>query len=204
MFISGCGVCECVFASVRMNSQDQMRCQMVQRLDMWSCIYLLWHHASPIIHTPWAAKSTSAPVAYVQIGLWLSFDQTQRRGYLPTHLTERQKSKEKKSCKLPTNCSKNHICQSNRLACWGHTHQNIQTYMHTYSYSQTHKSISKRNFTHKLTSANAQAPSKAFEHSGRSIGFQEASNTQVEPLRLWPSYSALSPATQKEPCWALG
>ncbi|KAK5902652.1 hypothetical protein CesoFtcFv8_007888 [Champsocephalus esox] len=59
-------------------------------------------------------------------------------------------------------------------------------------------------FTHKPTSSNAQAPSEAFKHSGISIGFQEASNTQVEPLRLRPSYSALSLATQEEPCWALG
>lgn len=74
----------------------------------------------------------------------------------------------------------------------------------THTQSNTHKSISKRNFTHKPTSSNAQAPSKAFKHSGRSIGFQEASNTQVEPRRLWPSYSALSLATQEEPCWAAG
>lgn len=64
------------------------------------------------------------------------------------------------------------------------------------------QSVSKHNFTHKPTSSNSQAPSCAFKHSGGSIDFQEGRNTQVEPLRLQPSKSALFLATHEEPCWA--
>lgn len=40
-------------------------------------------------------------------------------------------------------------------------------------------------------------------HLRRSIGFQEASNTQVESLRLQPSYSALFLTTPERPFWAV-
>lgn len=133
------------------------------------------------------------------VWLFLKVYSGQSRGrILPTHLT----AKQKKRWKLPANCSNTQTCQSNSSAPRNtQTHIRARTHTHTYS---PHKSMRKRTFTHKPTFSNSQAPSKAFKHSGRSIGFQEASNTQVEPPRLWPSYSALSLTTQEEPCWALG
>lgn len=60
------------------------------------------------------------------------------------------------------------------------------------------QSVSKHNFA----SSDSRAPSCAFKRSGGSMDFQEGRNTQVEPLRLQPSKSALFPATHEEPCWA--
>lgn len=117
----------------------------------------------------------------------------QRRRYLQTHLTTKQNTKKRGESFLPTAVTPKPINQTQTL-------EYTSTQKHTYSH--THKSISKRNFTHKRTSSNTEAPSNG--RSGRSIAFQEASNTQVEPLRLSPSYSALSLTTQEEPCWAAG
>lgn len=76
--------------------------------------------------------------------------------------------------KLKTSCQlQKHPNMSIKQLWTTHSH----THAHTHCQFNSHKSISKRNLTHKPSSCHAQSPSKALKHSGRSIGFQEASNT---------------------------